>query len=81
MRPCIIVRRQTALPAAIAASQAQSLDIFFPMAPSPGHVEISYVDAQGEHHLDLDTREALAGLHLGDGKSTASDGATTAASQ
>ena len=76
-----IERRHTPLPVELSAAQEQRLDIFFPLAPSPGHVEISYVDAQGEHHLDLDTREALAGLHLGDGKSTASDGATTAASQ
>lgn len=67
-----IVRRQTALPVSIAANNAQSIDIFFPLAPSPGRVEISYVDAQGQHHLDLDTREALAGLHLGSGEHAAS---------
>lgn len=62
-----IERRQTRFPTVVAATQVQSLDIFFALAPSPSHVEISYADAQGEHRLDLDTRKSLAGLHLGNG--------------
>ena len=72
--------RQTALPAAIPAGQSSSLDIFFPLAPSPGRVDISYADAQGEHHLNLETQIALAGLHLGNGKGAVSETAAAAAS-
>lgn len=60
-----IERRRSRFPAVVPATQTQNLDIFFPLAPSPSHVEISYVDAQGEHRLDLDTHKSLAGLHLG----------------
>lgn len=63
-----IERRQTRLPAVIPAGQSSNLDIFFPLAPSPGRIEISYADAQGEHQLVVDTRVAMAGLHLERGK-------------
>lgn len=76
-----IERRQTALPTAIPTAKSSSLDIFFPVAPSPGRIDISYADAEGEHHLNLDTHLALAGLHLGKGKGTGSATVPAAASQ
>jgi hypothetical protein len=64
--------RQSKLPAALAAGEEQPLDLFFPLSPSPARVQISYADAQGApHQLDIDTRELLAGLHLGAGQATA----------
>jgi hypothetical protein len=56
--------RQTPLPAVVLTGQTRSLDVFFPLAPSPGHIEISYVDARGAQQLNIDTSKALAGLHL-----------------
>ena len=64
-----IGHRQTGLPITLDGTQELHLDLFFPLAPSPDHVEISYTDAKGAHRVDLDTREALAGLHLGTGAS------------
>jgi hypothetical protein len=57
--------RQSELPAAIAAGAEQSLDLFFPLCPSPTRIQITYADAQGTpHQLDIDTSKTLAGLHL-----------------
>lgn len=58
--------RQSKLPASLAAGEEQPLDLFFPLSPSPSRVQINYTDAQGAaRQLDIDTRELLAGLHLG----------------
>jgi len=59
-----IQSRQTRLPAVLQAAQERSLDIFFPLAPSPQHMELTYVDSQGPHILIIDTHTALDGLHL-----------------
>lgn len=59
-----IETRASALPLTIAADGNASLDVFFPLSPSPQHVTIRYNDGLGEHQLDIDTRQALAGLHL-----------------
>lgn len=59
-----IEQRHTPLPLALAAGQSAAIDVFFPIAPSPLRVEITYTDATGEHQLDLDTHAVLAGLHL-----------------
>jgi len=56
--------RQTLLPLEIPAGERHGLNIFFPLAPSPGVVELVYVDAAGEHSLIIDTSEALTGLHI-----------------
>jgi len=56
--------RQTAFPLDILANQKQSLDVFFPLAPSPKLLEIVYSDATGEHILLIDTSAALEGLHI-----------------
>jgi len=56
--------RQTILPLEIQAGEETNLDVFFPLAPSPGIVELIYADATGEHRLIIDTSEALGGLHI-----------------
>jgi hypothetical protein len=69
-----IEQRHTPLPLAVAPGRAAALNVFFPIAPSPQRLEITYSDANGEHRLALDTRHALEGLHL-DRSSTATDAA------
>lgn len=59
-----IESRQTLLPAVLPESQKQILDLFFPLAPSPRQIELTYVDSNGEHTLAIDTHSALDGLHL-----------------
>jgi hypothetical protein len=59
-----IETRQTPLPLQIAPGHSQAFDLFFPIAPSPLEVHIDYTDASGKHTIVMDTREALAGLHL-----------------
>jgi hypothetical protein len=56
--------RQTAFPLEIPANEEQSLDVFFPLAPSPKIVELTYSNATGEHVLHIDTSTALEGLHI-----------------
>jgi hypothetical protein len=56
--------RQTALPAEIPAGEETGLDVFFPLAPSPKEVQVTYIDGEGEHTLTLDTSVALRGLHI-----------------
>jgi len=59
-----IETRQTLLPIVLQEEEEKSLVIFFPLAPSPRQVEITYADSQGDHTLIIDTRAALEGLHL-----------------
>jgi hypothetical protein len=59
-----IEQRSTGLPLTVAPGEALPIDLFFPLAPSPTRVRVTYRDATGEHALDLDTTTALAGLHL-----------------
>jgi hypothetical protein len=40
------------------------MDIFFPLAPSPSQLEVTYLVAGAEKVLIVDTGEALNGLHL-----------------
>jgi len=56
--------RQTLLPLAISADEERVINAFFPLAPSPKMVELTYVDATGEHRLLIDTSVALNGLHI-----------------
>jgi hypothetical protein len=56
--------RQTTLPVEIPASEEVGLDVFFPVAPSPKRVELTYTDVAGEHALVIDTSVALDGLHI-----------------
>ncbi len=59
-----MVDRHTALPVDVSPAEQQSLDIFFPLAPSPRQVELTYIDSSGAHKLIIDTREILQGLHI-----------------
>jgi hypothetical protein len=59
-----IKRLDTPLPLPIAANEERRLDKFFPLAPAPQRVEVTYRDVSGEHVLVIDTTLALAGLHL-----------------
>lgn len=56
--------RQTLLPIALQEKEAKTLDVFFPLTPSPQQIELTYVDSEGDHVLIVDTRAALDGLHL-----------------
>lgn len=56
--------RQTTLPVEIPASEEVGLDLFFPLAPSPKRVELTYTDVAGEHALVIDTSIALDGIHI-----------------
>jgi hypothetical protein len=59
-----IDRRNTLLPLTLAAQQDLPVTLYFPIAPSPQRVELSYTDPAGQHVLAIDTVTALAGLHL-----------------
>lgn len=43
---------------------SKEVHVFYPFAPSPNHVEITYSDNQGSHKLNIDTKHVLAGLHM-----------------
>ncbi len=59
-----IESRQTILPVVLQEEEEKKLVIFYPLAPSPGQLELTYVDSRGEHTLIVDTQAALEGLHL-----------------
>lgn len=56
--------RQTLLPVQVPGGAERSLDVFYPLAPSPTQLEVTYIDASGEHLLIMDLREPLNGLHI-----------------
>jgi hypothetical protein len=56
--------RQTHLPTDVLVGEEKSLHIFYPLAPSPKQIELTYVDSNGEHKLIIDTMKSLDGLHL-----------------
>jgi hypothetical protein len=59
-----IQSRQMLLPVDLQEGQESSFHIFFPLAPSPQQIEITYVDSRGDHKILIDTQVALDGLHL-----------------
>jgi hypothetical protein len=59
-----IEERQTTLPLTVQAGTQEHVDLFFPISPSPKHVELTYSDAHGDHRLVIDTSKVLAGLHI-----------------
>lgn len=59
-----IVNRQTVLPLELAAGDTQPIDLFFPVAPSPGSVQLVYETADGPGIINLDTADVLSGLHF-----------------
>jgi hypothetical protein len=56
--------RQTTFPVEVPAGEEIGFDVFFPLAPSPKRVELTYTDVAGEHALVIDTSVALDGLHI-----------------
>ncbi|NNJ64211.1 MAG: hypothetical protein HKP16_01505, partial [Xanthomonadales bacterium] len=59
-----IESRQTQFPLGLPAMEEAALDVFFPLAPSPQRIELTYADDTGEHVLLIDTQTVLDGLHL-----------------
>ena len=59
-----IEKRHTALPVTINSQEDLFLDIFYPLAPSPTQLEITYMVVGMEETLVINTSEALNGLHL-----------------
>ena len=59
-----IESRQTLLPIVLQEEEEKSLNIFFPLTPSPRQIEFVYFDSRGDHTLVIDTHTALEGLHL-----------------
>lgn len=57
-----IRRRQTTLPVNLPRGAEASVDLFFPLTPQSGRTQVVYADRQGEHRLDVDTRQALMEL-------------------
>jgi hypothetical protein len=51
-------------PFSIDDKQVKDAHVFFPFAPSPNYVEITYADSMGEHKLNIDTKQVLSGLHM-----------------
>jgi len=60
----MIEQRQTSLPLDLFAGDELMLDVFFPIAPSPGTVELTYSDSTGEYIIVINTSAALNGLHI-----------------
>jgi hypothetical protein len=60
-----ILVRQTRLPIPLSAGTRHKLDMFFPLAPSPQLVKITYTRGDEQRILSLDTSELLTGLHVG----------------
>ncbi len=59
-----IALRHTDIPFAIAPGNSEQVTAFFPLAPSPKCVVLTYGDSAGEHRLILDTSVVLQGLHV-----------------
>ena len=59
-----IESRQTKFPLDLPPMEAAALDVFFPLAPSPRRIELTYSDDTGEHVFLIDTQTILDGLHL-----------------
>lgn len=59
-----IRQRSTDLPLTLAPGSEATLDLFYPVAPAPRSVTIAYSDGTTPQRLQIDTHEALAGLHL-----------------
>lgn len=60
-----ILDRQTPLPVVLAPAEEKSIDLFFPLAPSPKKLELTYLDSGGEYLLVIELSEILRGLHIG----------------
>ena len=56
--------RQTQLPHLLIPGSHVSLDLFFPLAPSPSEIRVSYERASAPKVLSMDVSGPLTGLHL-----------------
>ncbi|KQY50476.1 hypothetical protein ASD14_12250 [Lysobacter sp. Root494] len=59
-----IQARATPLPVTVAPGAAVMLDLFFPISPAPNALTVGYRAGDAEERVVIDTRQALAGLHL-----------------
>lgn len=59
-----IETRQSQFPLMLAAGEEKNLNVFFPLAPAPREILVTYVDSQRTYTLTIDTHTALEGLHL-----------------
>lgn len=60
-----IILRHTPLPLELAAAKTATLNVFFPLAPSPQALEFEYTDSTGTSRvLSMTALAHLAGLHL-----------------
>lgn len=59
-----ILNRQSLLPAVLPPRHGKSLNLFFPLAPSPVLIVFTYSNYQGEYEISVDTKELLDGLHI-----------------
>jgi hypothetical protein len=59
-----IAHRHTKLPLELPPGQTLALVVFFPLAPAPRQIELTYADDSVERVLSIDTRAVLLGLHL-----------------
>lgn len=60
----VIESRQTLFPSEIGGNEEKAVHVFFPLAPSPQRVELTYTYSGGVETLTIDTGAALEGLHL-----------------
>jgi hypothetical protein len=54
----------TAFPISVDANETKEAHLFYPFAPSPKQIQITYSDNLGSHELNIDTQQALSGLHM-----------------
>jgi hypothetical protein len=59
-----IERRHTVFPVGLQPAEQKSLDVFYPLTPSPRRIELNYFNSAGQQVLTIDTSEVLKGLHL-----------------
>ena len=59
-----IISRQVELPIELGSGEEQSLNLFFPVAPSPQSVQLIYEAGGDSYVVDILTAETLHGLHL-----------------
>ncbi len=59
-----ILARQTRQPIVLSSGSQDKLDLFFPLAPSPQLIKITYTRGSEHKMLSLDTSELLTGLHV-----------------
>ena len=62
-----IKRRRTELPIKLEPNESVNLDVFFPIAPSPSHLDVHYQIGESANQLRIHTQRELAGLHLESG--------------